>query len=216
MGVKQNHHKLTRETVLPRREAIMNSNSTKKELIYQLCINRTPDNITMVGEEQCLFGHEEADVNILSYTDMLVKRGKRNIQINADDNDIFILLMCFVWKWQIPDLCIQMKKFDGSLIDINNSVSDLGAACGNLLAAHALTGCDTVSYPFNRGKSSAITTFKKHTDLKLEVFGEPTEAGLSFTSYCKCLAAKICQNIFTEDVQPELSSKDENIADDAN
>ena len=32
----------------------------------------------------------------------------------------------------------------------------LGDSCANLLAMHALTGCDTVSYPFGKGKVNAI------------------------------------------------------------
>ncbi len=40
----------------------------------------------MVGEGQCLFDHEEADVNILSYVNLLIQQIKKVIQVDADDN----------------------------------------------------------------------------------------------------------------------------------
>ena len=60
-GVKYPHHKLTMQTSLPTRDTIMKKTSNKKELIHQLCVSGTSQNVHMIGEDQCMFGHEEAE-----------------------------------------------------------------------------------------------------------------------------------------------------------
>ena len=57
---------------------------------------------------------------------------------------------------------------------------------------HALSGCDTVSYPFGKGKISALNLLLK-LDLNLQVFTEPDaeevdwmKAGIDFLSYLYC------------------------------
>ncbi len=172
VGMKYPSHKLTMQTLLPTRDAVMKNTSNKKELIHQLCSNVGSEVVTLVAEGQCLFGHEEADVNIIAYLNLLIQQGKKTIQVNADDNDIFVLLVFFVWKWKRPDIFIQMKKFDGTMIDINKSANKLGDACCGLLAAHALTGCDSVSYPFRKGKASAITVIENNPDLQVSILGD--------------------------------------------
>ena len=61
-----------------------------------------------------------------------------------------------------------------------------------LLAVHALSGCDTVSYPFRKRKISALHLLLK-LDLNLQVFTEPDseevdwmKAGIEFLSYLYC------------------------------
>ena len=42
--------------------------------------------------------------------------------------------------------------------------ANLGSTvCSKLLGAHAITGCDTVSYPFGKGKASMLKTLKRET-----------------------------------------------------
>ncbi|XP_014675019.1 PREDICTED: zinc finger protein 431-like [Priapulus caudatus] len=52
---------------------------------------------------------------------------------------------------------IQMEKWNGDVLDINKTVERLcPRKCSQLLGVHALSGCDTVSYPFGKGKQSAL------------------------------------------------------------
>jgi len=44
------------------------------------------------------------------------------------------------------------------VLDINATCADLGEKCLQLLGMHALSGCDTVSYPYGNGKISALNT----------------------------------------------------------
>ena len=49
-----------------------------------------------------------------------------------------------------------MEKWDRSVLDINATVTKLGEKCKGILGMHALSGCDTVSYPNGKGKASAL------------------------------------------------------------
>ena len=51
-----------------------------------------------------------------------------------------------------------MERWDGTVFDINATCADLGPKCLELLGMHALSGCDTVSYPYGKGKISALNT----------------------------------------------------------
>lgn len=144
----------------------MKSDHNKKELIKALCSSAHHfPLLELIGEEQCVFNHEEADVNIISYL-LLLYEDKSHVQIIADDTDIFILLVYHVWKHGIRTQ-VTMKKNDGRVIDINATVSKHGDKCKDLLPMHALSGCDTVSYPFGRGKIAAANLLLKNT-LNLE------------------------------------------------
>ena len=60
-----------------------------------------------------------------------------------------------------------MKKHDSSIININATAEKLRDKCKCLLPLHSLTGCDSVSYPFGKGKATAVNLFLKE-DLKLD------------------------------------------------
>ena len=40
-----------------------------------LCDSNAPHNVHMIGPETCIFGHEEADINIINYMLMLINLG---------------------------------------------------------------------------------------------------------------------------------------------
>ena len=40
-----------------------------------------------------------------------------------------------------------MERWDGTVLNINLTVENLGEQCRSVLAMHALSGCDTISYP---------------------------------------------------------------------
>ena len=56
---------------------------------------------------------------------------------------------------------MQMEKWDGVILNINATYANLGdTVCPQLLGAHALSSCDTVSYTFGKGKASVLKTLK--------------------------------------------------------
>ena len=68
---------------------------------------------------------------------------------------------------------VQLDRWCGAILNINESSSLLGAKSLQLLGMHALSGCDTVSYPFGQGKVTALKVLKSadHSGL-YTVFGE--------------------------------------------
>ena len=60
-----------------------------------------------------------------------------------------------------------MKRFDGK-----TTVMALRDKCVQLLPMHAITGCDTVSYPFGKGKVSSLKVIMDSDHLEIELFGE--------------------------------------------
>src|SRR6218665_926753 len=76
----------------------------------------------------------------------------------------------FVWHCK-PDAQVSMRKYSGQVIDINATASKLGSKCHDLLTINALSGCDTTSYPFGKGKVSAVNLLPK-LYLNLQVFAD--------------------------------------------
>ena len=76
---------------------------------------------------------------------------------------VFVLLVYWTWRCDLQDrLAVQMEKWDGVVLDGNATCANLGSTvCSKLLGAHAITGCDTVSYPFGKGKASMLKTLKE-------------------------------------------------------
>ena len=145
-------HKLTLTTVLPARDVIMKNTFNKQQLAHLLCMCHVPPSVHMLEDVDNIFEHEEADVSMVSYANKFAKEGKKEIQILADDTDVFVLLMHWFHK-HCPNSHVTLRKFDGQIIDINVSSEMLGDPCANLLVMHALTGCDSVWYPLAKAKS---------------------------------------------------------------
>ena len=77
------------------------------------------------------------------------------MQVLVDDVDIFVLLVYFIWYYK-PLRYISMRKYNGNIIDLTATAAKLGNKCSDLLPVHALSECDTVSYPYVKGKVSAV------------------------------------------------------------
>ena len=77
------------------------------------------------------------------------------VRIVCDDTDVFVLLVYWTWMKTIRKN-IRMEKWDGMVLDIRATVDTLGDKCGQLPGMHALSGCDTVSYPYGKGNKSAL------------------------------------------------------------
>ena len=159
-------------TPLPVKYQVINNVKNKTQLIQHLCQGNQEPSVDMIGDDECMFGHEEADVNMVSYALMMSREHFcRQIQIVSDDTDVFVLLVHLYWKLR-PLAAIKMKRFNGKTIDINATAMTLGDMCVQLLPMHAITGCDSVSYLFGKGKVSSLKVIMDSHDLDIEVFGE--------------------------------------------
>ena len=107
----------------------MKSIENKTSLIRYICAaDSLPSGFTLVGED-IIFEHEEADVKLSSYL-LHASPHKKHIHVLADDTDIIVLLVYFIW-YNNPTAKISMKKYNGQFIEINATVSKYGDKCSN-------------------------------------------------------------------------------------
>ena len=101
------------------------------------------------------FEHDKTGVTMIAYLLQAAKSGTSVIRIITDDTDIFVLLVYWVWNMHVHS-AVQMERWKGVVIEINAICLILGSKCLQLPGMHAISGCDTVSCPFNKGKISAL------------------------------------------------------------
>ena len=140
----------------------MKNKHNKPGLSRLLCTFNLGCGVTVDSIDDGVFGHDEADITIISYMLQASYDGCHVVRVLSDDTDIFVLLVYWTWRCDLQDrLAVQMEKWDGVVLDVNATCAHLGSTvCSQLLGAHAITGCDTVSYPFGKGKASMLKTVK--------------------------------------------------------
>ena len=187
-------YQLTLTSPLAGRGAVMKNKANKRQLSQLLCTHGIGSNIELVSRTDSIVRHDEADISLISYMLKAAAAGADIVRILSDDTDVFVLLVYWCKKADVS--CdVQMERWNGSVLDINATVTALGDKCRGLLGMHALSGCDTVSYPNGRGKVSALRVLT-HTDIdELDsVLGEESathtdlqKAGTSFflSLYCQ-------------------------------
>ena len=158
-GEGSTDYNLTTNRPLPNRDAVLKNKHNKRELSRVLStFNLGPDTI-MDSEDDGCFAHEEADVTMVSYMLQAAECGNGIIRLLSDDTDVFVLLVYWVWKMQLS-CTVQMERWNGVVLNINATCTELGPSCLQLLGMHALSGCDTVSYTSNKGKLRALNVLK--------------------------------------------------------
>ena len=99
------------------------------------------------------------------------EHGCHHILIVSERTDVFVLLVHLYWKLR-PLSPITMKWFDGKTLDINATAMALGDKCIQRLHMHAITGCDSVSYLFGKGKVPSLKVIMDYDNLEIELFGD--------------------------------------------
>ena len=98
--------------------------------------------------------HEETDTIIIRQVALLTEG---TAIVVADDTDVFLLLLHFCNTKDIRCHVLMASPISGrTVIDIAATVDKHKCIIPNLLAAHALTGCDTVACTFGIGKATGI------------------------------------------------------------
>ena len=150
----------------------MKRKANKKALVRVLSTSNLSNNVTMVGREESVYSHDEADITIISYLLEAVTNGKNVVRVIINETDVFVLLIFWVWRLQMTAR-VQLDRWCGAILNINESSSLVGAKFLQLLGMHALSGCDTVSYPLGHGKATALKVLKSADQSGLyTVFGE--------------------------------------------
>lgn len=134
--------------------------------------------------------HEEADTIIIQQVSQ-IRDG--TVLVVADDTDVFLLLLFFCNTGDISSTVLMASPVEGrSFLDIKASAQKYSQIIPDLLAAHALTGCDTVASPHSIGKMTALKVLKSQTcrldQLGLIQQGQPLSAAAERQSVAFVLA----------------------------
>ena len=124
---------------LPKRDAILKSKNNKRKLASVLSTFSVTENVTMETIDNGASDHDEADITIISYVLAAANYGKNVISV-------FILLVYRVYRAKLEYGALGW----GTVLD---TCSELGPQCLQLLGMHALSGCDTTSYPYSNGRA---------------------------------------------------------------
>ncbi len=101
--------------------------------------------------------HEEADTILVQQVAFVQPTCSMVI---ADDTDIFVMLMHFCFHKKIKNVYIASPVHGRAVLDINASVKEHKSILPNLLAAHGITGCDSVGTYHGIGKGAAHRVLK--------------------------------------------------------
>ena len=168
---------------LPPREKALSSSSNKKQLIdlivgfvsekiadkklhNSLVITgseNTPIEVTagnIIQREDLTTTHEEADVIIVQQCYKVIESGGSTIvKIISDDTDVFALA-CHFFPKKRPDVTVLMeptsRQASRTVTDIGATIQKHESIIDSLLAAHALSGCDSVCHYQGIGKKTVI------------------------------------------------------------
>ena len=87
------NYNISASSKLPCRDAIMKSKANKKALVRVLSTFNLGNNTMLVGKEESMYSHGEADITIISYILEAVKNSKSIVRVISDDTDVFVLLI---------------------------------------------------------------------------------------------------------------------------
>ena len=173
------YYKLSLNTPLPSKEVILGIGRNKaqlirifeEELVKHFCENCTTNRLIISGldvtpvevtngirysQDKYSTSHEEADVTMVIH--FLVNEGKQIFQVLCDDTNLFALLLHY-FQGLISRCQVFMVPLNEppKIISIEGTFLKHKLLVPNLLAAHALSGCDTV------GKTTVLNTLQKES-----------------------------------------------------
>ena len=114
------NYNLAINSPIPSRDAILKNKHNKRQLSRVLSTFDMGAAVIIDTQDTGAFGHEEADVTIISYVLQAVGEGKNVVRVFCDDTDVFVLLVFWMWRNQLVDTCqMQIERWDGTVPDIN-------------------------------------------------------------------------------------------------
>ena len=178
-------HKLSVKTPLPTREAVLKCVANKVQLnrlIWELIMNDKEflDNVTsdyrlfMTGVEplhdvvykgrkkaalQLYSTHEEADIRLVMHALWSCKTEEAPVCVISDDTDVFALLWYHYHNsGSSAPLMMEPSVHGRVCVDIPATVKKHPSVIPQVLAIHAISGCDTVAASYGIGKATAVAT----------------------------------------------------------
>ena len=119
---------------------------------------------------------EEADTRVILHVKDAIEKGYSRVMIKTVDTDIVVIAISFFSRLQPEEFWVAFGTGNNhrfiAIHEIANSLSP--SMCSALPMFHAMTGCDTVSFFYRRGKSKAWETWAAYPDVT-EAFQMMTE-----------------------------------------
>ena len=107
--------------------------------------------------------HEEADVIIPQQVITAIEEGATCVKVIIDDTDVFVLLLHFYIEQSLSTtVFLEGTGSNRNVFDIGKTAEKQKDVVPSLLAAHALSGCDSVPKLCGLGKKSVYFLLQKH------------------------------------------------------
>ena len=101
--------------------------------------------------------HEEADIRLAKHALWACKTEDSQVCVISDDTDVFTLLCYHYQKSGLSAPLMMQSSVNGrACLDISKTVTMYPAVTSQILAIHAISGCDTVAACHGIGKTTAI------------------------------------------------------------
>ena len=193
-------HTLSLHTPLPSQKVVLTVSENKVQLIALLCQHiishchmlPTSHRLVVTSQDPTPFEvnqgvilqrhdmrnrHEEADVIIVNQVVHLANDGMSSLKVISDDTDVFILLIHHYAEQKLScDLVMSSTISGRTVIDIKATTDRHKDIADQLLSAHALSGCDTVSQLYGIGKGTVLKAVRSGKRLdKLGSLDAPSE-----------------------------------------
>ena len=119
--------------------------------------------------------HEKADVIIPRQVVALADMGCKTINVICDDTDVLVLLAhYFAEEGLSVSLIMESTSRSRSSIDIGATVAKHPGIVPQLIATHAVSGCDTVSCYHGIGKTKVVKALS--AGIELNHLGNPKDS----------------------------------------
>jgi len=210
-------HKLSPSTPLPPQQVVLNVSENKIQIIDIICqqllqrvqhiqttgttschslvvtgSNTTPQEVSLgvlIQRGDLTTSHEEADVVMVQQAVALANQGINCMKVICDDTDVFVLLVHYYHHCKLTcQLLMEGTSSKRTVIDIGATAKQHVDIVPDILAAHVLSGCDTVPHLWGIGKSTVIKVLKK--GCTLESLGNPNGDIEDITAAATVFAAK--------------------------
>ena len=111
--------------------------------------------------------HEEADVVLMQQMLTVSRENPAGITVVSDDTDVFVLLLHYYLEDLTLLVTMESPIKDRVVVDIGKTVEKHQNIIPEILAAHALSGCDTVACCFGIGKNTVLNVVRSGISLSL-------------------------------------------------
>jgi len=225
-SVASRRHILTEQTPLPSQHVVLSVTQNKKQLISIICerlianamkwtmhsghrvvVTGEAETPTMVCQgtisqlDALTTTHEEADVIMVHQMAHAASEGAAAITIVSDDTDVFVLLMHFYMTLSLTcQVVMEGTSPKRTSTDIGACSLKHSNIAPHIMAAHALSGCDTVAHFCNVGKGIVFKVLSNGYELsKLGVIEEDFDEVLNeATSFIGACYGSKCQKSMSD------------------